>query len=254
MTDPSLRLDQALVARGLVPTRARARDAILRGHVRVAGRLADKPGTSVPHDAELAIDDPASAYVSRAALKLVAGLDAFGYDPAGRVALDLGASTGGFTQVLLERGAARVHAFDVGHGQLHPALAADPRVVSREGFNVRDLTAAEIGEPVGAVVSDLSFISLRLGLPPALTLAAPGAFLVALIKPQFEVGRAHVGKGGLVRDGAAIDAAVEGIRAFVAATPGWIVEGVAPSPITGGDGNREFLIGARKKGGGGAGA
>lgn len=246
MTDPSLRLDQALVARGLAPTRARARDAILRGHVRVAGRAADKPGMTVPPDAELAIDDPASAYVSRAALKLVAGLDAFGYDPAGRVALDLGASTGGFTQVLLGRGAARVHAFDVGHGQLHSSLAADPRVVSREGFNVRDLTAAEIGEPVGAVVSDLSFISLRLGLPPALALAAPGAFLVALIKPQFEVGRAHVGKGGLVRDGAAIDAAVEGIRGFVGGTPGWIVDGVVPSPIAGGDGNQEFLIGARK--------
>jgi len=246
MTASSLRLDQVLVSRGLVPTRARARDAILRGHVTVGGRAAEKPGMTVPPDAEIAVDDPAALYVSRAALKLVAGLDAFGYDPSGRIALDLGASTGGFTEVLLTRGARRVHAFDVGHGQLHPSLAEDPRVVSREGFNVRDLTADEIGEPVEAVVSDLSFISLRLGLAPALGIAAPGAFLVALVKPQFEVGREHVGKGGLVRDAAAIERSVASISDWIGGAPGWTVDGVIPSPITGGDGNREFLLGARK--------
>ena len=246
MNASSLRLDQALVSRGLVPTRARARDAILRGHVTVGGRAADKPGMVVPPDAEIAVDDPAAGYVSRAALKLVAGLEAFGYDPSGRIALDLGASTGGFTEVLLSRGAKRVHAFDVGHGQLHPSLVEDPRVVSREGFNVRDLIADEIGEPVEAVVSDLSFISLRLGLARALDVAAPGAFLVALVKPQFEVGREHVGKGGLVRNEAAIERTVAGISDWIGGTPGWSVDGVIPSPIAGGDGNREFLLGARK--------
>ncbi len=150
--------------------------------------------------AAIALDDPASGYVSRGALKLIAALDRFGYAPAGRVALDVGASTGGFTQVLLERGATKVFAVDVGHGQLDATLAADPRVISREGVNARDLTPGDLGEPVGAIVADVSFISLRLVLPPVLALAAPDAWGVFLVKPQFEVGRENIGKGGIVRD------------------------------------------------------
>ncbi len=241
-----VRLDVALVERGLAETRARARDAILRGHVLVAGRAADKPAMLVPPEADLAVADPAARYVSRGALKLAAALDHFGYDPAGLVALDLGASTGGFTEVLLERGAARIFAVDVGHGQLHPRLVADPRVVATEGLNVRDLEAATFDASPAAVVADLSFISLRLALPPALGLAAPGAFLVALVKPQFEVGRAGVGKGGIVRDPAAGRAAAEAIAAWLATQPGWSVDGLIASPIAGGDGNREFLLGARR--------
>ena len=246
MNDRSLRLDQALVARGLAATRARARDAVLRGHVRVDGKPVAKPSLAVLPEAELALDDPAARYVSRAALKLVAGLDHFQYAPEGRVALDLGASTGGFTEVLLERGALRVHAVDVGHGQMDPRIAADPRVLSREGLNARELTADHLGEPFSALVSDVSFISLRLVLPPALALAAPGSWGVFLVKPQFEVGRDGIGKGGLVRDAAEGRASVDAIAAFVDATPGWTIDGLIPSPIAGGDGNHEFLLGARK--------
>lgn len=244
--DTTLRLDQALVARGLAETRARARDAVLRGHVTVDGRRAEKPGLAVRAEAALALDDPAAAYVSRAALKLVGGLERFGYDPSGRIAVDLGASTGGFTEVLLQRGALRVHALDVGHGQIHPRLRADPRVRAVEGLNVRDLTAEDIGEPFDALVCDLSFISLKLALAPALGLAAPGSWGVFLVKPQFEVGRAGIGKGGIVRDAAEGERAAEAIARWVEDEMGWTVDGIAPSPITGGDGNHEFLLGARK--------
>lgn len=241
-----LRLDLALVTRGLVPTRAKARDAILRGCVRVGGQVAMTPSAPVAADAEIAVDDPAGRYVSRAALKLIAGLDRFGYSPAGRVALDIGASTGGFTEVLLERGAAKVYAVDVGHGQLHPRLRDDPRVASLEGVNARDLGREQIGEPVEAIVTDVSFIPLRLVLPPALVLASPGAWGVFLVKPQFEVGREHVGKGGIVRDAAAARQAADDIAAWLATDMGWTVDGPVESPIAGGDGNREFLIGARR--------
>ncbi|MCX5497384.1 TlyA family RNA methyltransferase [Kaistia dalseonensis] len=247
MNSTTLRLDQALVARGLVESRARARDAILRGHVRVDGRAVDKPSLSVPSDAELAIDDPAAAYVSRAALKLVGGLGHFGYDPAGRIALDVGASTGGFTQVLLERGVERVHAIDVGHDQMHPKIAADPRVKASEGLNARDLIEDDIGEPFDAIVCDVSFISLRLALPPALELAAPGSWAIILVKPQFEVGKGGIGKGGIVRFAQEGEAAAEAIARWIAEEEGWIVDGLIPSPIEGGDGNREFLLGARKE-------
>jgi len=246
MIDPLPRLDQALVMRGLAPTRARARDAVLRGHVTVDGRPALKPSLAVAPDARLALDDPAAAYVSRAALKLVAGLDHFAYPAAGRIALDIGASTGGFTQVLLERGAARVHAIDVGHGQLDPRLAGDPRVHAREGLNARDLVLDDLGERPDALVSDVSFISLRLALPPALDLAAPGAFGIFLVKPQFEVGRAGIGKGGIVRDAAEGVTAAEAIADWLGSVAGWRVDGLIPSPIVGGDGNHEFLLGARK--------
>lgn len=241
------RLDRLLVERGLAATRSRAADAIRRGAVRVAGEAVDKPGLLVPVKAEIEITDPAGAYVSRAALKLIAGLDRFGLDPKSRVCLDLGASTGGFTQVLLERGAARVHAVDVGHGQLHDSLKGDPRVINREGLNARDLSETHIGEPIGAIVGDVSFISLRLVLPPALALAAPGAFLLVLVKPQFELGREAIGKGGIVRDPGAGEPCARDMADWLEGQPGgWRVLGVAPSPIEGSDGNREFLLAARR--------
>lgn len=239
------RLDQLLVTRGLAESRARARDAILRGHVTVDGRVAGKPGEAVAADADLLVTDPAAAYVSRAALKLVAGLDAFAIDPAGKRCLDLGASTGGFTQVLLARGAAAVVAIDVGHGQMHPTVAGDPRVANREGVNARALTFADVGFAPEILVSDVSFISLTLALPPALALAAPGARGVFLVKPQFEVGRDKVGKGGLVEPADGTAAALR-IRDWLEGRDGWHVLGLVPSPITGGDGNREFLLGAQR--------
>lgn len=242
----SKRLDMALVDRGLAPTRARARDAILRGHVTVGGRLAARPAQTVDDEADILVDDPAAGYVSRAALKLIAGLDRFGFSATGRAALDIGASTGGFTQVLLERGARKVFAVDVGHGQLDPTLAADKRVVSHEGLNARDLTSRDLGEAVEAIVADVSFISLRLVLPPALAFASPDAWGVFLVKPQFEVGRDGVGKGGIVRDAALAERAVADITAWLEGDMGWRVAGVILSPIEGGNGNREFLIGATR--------
>lgn len=242
------RLDTALVARGLCESRARARDAVKRGAVTVDGKLAAKAGQMVAADAKLEIDDPAAAYVSRAALKLAAGLDRFGLDVEGKVALDIGASTGGFTQVLLERGAGKVHAIDVGHGQLHEKLAKDPRVVRRDGLNARELTLADLdGERPEVLVSDVSFISLKLALPPALELASPGAVAVFLVKPQFEAGREAIGKGGLV-DPQVAEEVAQGIAEWLGVQAGWRVLGLEPSPITGGDGNREWLLGARKDG------
>lgn len=233
-----------LVSRGLVETRSRARDAIRRGAVRVNGAVERRPGLAVAADAPLAVDDPLSPYVSRGALKLLAALDHFGYAPAGRVALDLGASTGGFSEVLLQRGARRIYAVDVGHNQLHPRLAADERIVCIEGTNARSLDAGLLKERPGALVADLSFISLRLALPPALQLAADDAWLVALVKPQFEAGREAVGKGGIVRDATAAAAAAEAVAAWVGQQDRWQVDGLIPSPIVGGSGNREYLLGA----------
>jgi 23S rRNA (cytidine1920-2'-O)/16S rRNA (cytidine1409-2'-O)-methyltransferase len=238
------RLDQALVARGLALTRSRARDAILRGHVRIDGVAAERASLMVGPEARIELADPASSYVSRAALKLVAGLDHFGYDPAGETILDLGTSTGGFAEVLLRRGAGRIYGVDVGHGQLHPRLAAEARLISTQGLNARDLTREHVPEEVGAITADLSFISLRIALPPALALARSGAFAVLLFKPQFEVGREGIGKGGLVRDPIAAEGAALSFTTWLEQR-GWKVDGMAPSPIAGGDGNREFLIGAR---------
>jgi len=240
------RLDLVLVARGLAPTRARARDAILRGHVSVDGKREVKPSLTVAPDAAIAVDDPAAGYVARSALKLIAGLDRFGYPVSSATALDLGAATGGFTQVLLARGAKKVFAVDVGHGQLDPGIAADPRVIAREGLNARDLTAADLGEPVGAIVADVSFISLRLALPPALGLAAAGAWGIFLVKPQFELGPVAVGKGGVVRDPRMAERAAADIAAWLESATAWRVDGIVPSPIAGADGNRELLIGARR--------
>ncbi len=238
------RLDTLLVDCGLADTRARAADLIRRGAVRVGGVAAGKPGQLVGRDVALSVSPGAGDYVSRGGLKLKAALDAFGLTLEGRVALDLGASTGGFTELLLARGAARVYAVDVGRGQLHHRLRSDPRVVPLEATDARALDRSVVPEPVSAIVADVSFISLTLVLPAALALAAPGAWLVALIKPQFEAGREAVGKGGVVRKEEDRQRAVARVRAFMEAQPGWTVLGVIPSPIEGGSGNREFLLGA----------
>ncbi len=192
------------------------------------------------------MEDPAAGYVSRAALKLLAALEAFPLEVEGRVCVDIGASTGGFTQVLLERGAARVHAVDVGHGQLADSLRNDPRVICLEGHNARNLTAAHIPEPPDIIVSDVSFISLQLSFPPGLGWAWLGARLRALVKPQFEAGPEYVGKGGIVRDERVHRQVLERIRTWLE-TEGWQVTGTIPSPITGSDGNREYLLAAEKR-------
>lgn len=241
------RLDQELEARGLLPSRARARDAILRGTVIVNGIVAQKPHQPVGPADTIALDDPAARYVSRAALKLLAGLEAGSIDPAGKACLDLGASTGGFAEVLLERRARRVYAVDVGHDQLHERLRNDPRVNSLEGVNGRDLTVALIPEPIELIVSDVSFVSILKIIDPALSLAAPGAEAVILIKPQFEVGREHIGRGGIVTDPAAAQAAVERVIVHFAGA-GWQHRFTIDSPIAGGDGNHEFVAGFRRAG------
>ncbi|WP_317185443.1 TlyA family RNA methyltransferase [Devosia sp. BK] len=236
-----IRLDLALEQRGLLPSRARARDAILRGTVQINGAPAKKPNQMVGPDDEIVLDDPAAAYVSRAALKLIAGLDAGDIDVGGKVCLDIGSSTGGFTQVLLERGAAKVFAVDVGHEQLHESLRRDPRVVSLEGFNARELSRAEISDPVDLLVSDVSFVSVTKVLEAPLGLCGPKAQAVILFKPQFEVGRDFVGKGGIVSDAEASARAMAEVIAFVEAQ-GFVHRVSVESPIAGGDGNRETVL------------
>jgi len=236
------RLDLALVARGLVATRAKARDLIARGEVRIDGEIVRKPAANVRDEQTIAVDAQAAAQVSRGAVKLAAALDHFGLDAAGRIALDIGASTGGFTQVLLERGATRVYAVDVGHGQLHASLKDDPRVVAIEECDARTLDRTLVPASIDAIVADVSFISLIKVLPTALALAAPGCWIVALVKPQFEVGREGVGKGGIVRDPEQRERALATVRDWLAALPHWSVIGDIPSPIEGGSGNVEFLL------------
>ncbi|GEO82333.1 TlyA family RNA methyltransferase [Pararhodospirillum oryzae] len=240
-----VRLDQALVERGLVESRSRAQALILAGLVYSGERRLDKAGVAIAPDQPLSVRGQDHPWVSRGGLKLAAGLERFGLDVTGRVAVDVGASTGGFTDVLLTHGARRVYAVDVGYGQLAYKLREDPRVVVLERTNARALTGSEIPDPVEVVVCDASFIGLRTVLPAALALAVPGAVLVALIKPQFEVGRGRVGKGGVVRDPALHAEVCETIQDWLAGLPGWTVLGVTPSPITGPEGNIEFLIGAR---------
>ncbi|CAN7174612.1 TlyA family RNA methyltransferase [Phenylobacterium sp. LjRoot225] len=241
---PRKRADVLLVERGFFESRAKARAAIEAGGVTADGRLVAKPSETLKRDAEI-VAAPAHPWVGRGALKLAHALDAWPVEVQGRVVLDVGACTGGFTEVCLAREAAKVYAVDVGRGQLHPRLAADPRVVSLEATDVRALTPELIPEPPQLVVSDVSFISLEKALPPALALAADEADLVALVKPQFEVGPERVGKGGLVKDETARVEALEGVTSFLGAT-GWAVQAAAESPIEGGDGNREFLLWARK--------
>jgi 23S rRNA (cytidine1920-2'-O)/16S rRNA (cytidine1409-2'-O)-methyltransferase len=238
---PRIRIDRLLVERGLFESRAKAQAAIAAGLVMADGVMVAKPSDEVAADAALQAE-PAHPYVSRGGVKLAAALDRFGYDPAGCVGLDVGASTGGFTEVLLARRARRVYAVDVGRGQLHERLRARPEVVSLESTDIRALEPALLPERPDFVTIDVSFISLKQVLSAALALAKPRSRLVALIKPQFEAGRQAL-KKGIVRDAAVQAAACDEIAACLTAL-GWTVAGVIPSPITGGDGNREFLIAA----------
>ncbi len=240
-----MRADKYLVEHGFFETRAKAQAAISAGNVRVDGAVLTKASRSISDGATVEAQ-AAHPYVSRAALKLVTGLQAFDVDPAGRLCLDVGSSTGGFTEVLLQHGAARVVAVDVGRDQLHDKLRDDQRVLSLEGQDARTLTLDLIGgQAPSLVVCDSSFISLEKVLATPLSLLAPGADLIALFKPQFEVGRAHVGKGGIVKDDSAIERAEKAAHAFLAQA-GFEVSGTVESPILGGDGNREWLIAARK--------
>jgi 23S rRNA (cytidine1920-2'-O)/16S rRNA (cytidine1409-2'-O)-methyltransferase len=238
------RADQLLVERGLAESRARGQALILAGRVFTGERRVAKPGEALRADAPLGVRGQDHPWVSRGGVKLAHALDHFALSPSGRVCLDVGASTGGFTDVLLARGAARVHAVDVGRGQLAWKLRGDPRVVPHERVNARYLVAETIGESVAALVCDASFIGLATLLPAPLALCAPGAWAVALIKPQFEAGPAAVGGGGVVRDAAVHRAVCERISEWWGSRPGWTVLGVAESPISGRDGNREFLIAA----------
>ena len=236
------RADIVLVERGFFPSRARAQAAIAAGLVSVGGVALTKASETLAYDAPIAAEAP-HPYVSRGGVKLSAALDAFNLDPAGLVCLDVGASTGGFTDVLIARGAAKVVAVDVGRGQFDSRLAADPRVRLLEGRDARALTEERLAERPAAIVIDVSFISQRLVLPHVLKLAAGGAWLVSLVKPQFEVGRADIAKGR-VRSEAALERACAAVRAAIEAQ-GWTILGLIPSPILGGSGAKEFLIAAR---------
>ncbi len=240
------RLDQLLVERGLAESRARAQALVLAGLVQSGSRRLEKPGQLLAPDAPLQVRGRDHPWVSRGGVKLAHALDRFAIDPEGLICLDVGASTGGFTDVLLARGAARVYAVDVGRGQLAWRLRNDARVVVLERTNARRLTGRQVPEPVNLVVCDVSFIGLDKALPAPLALTAENAGLIALIKPQFEVGRAQVERGGVVRDPGARQAAVERISAWLSALPGWRVLGWCESPITGPEGNVEYLIAARK--------
>ena len=240
------RVDKLLVERGLAETRTRAQALVMSGVVFSGERRVEKPGDQVPRDAALTVKGEALPYVSRGGLKLQAALDNFQIDVEGRVALDVGASTGGFTDCLLQRGAARVYAVDVGYGQLHEKLRADARVIAHERVNARELGADVVREPVDILVIDVSFISLRLVLPSALAFLKPGGVLAALVKPQFEAGKGEVGKGGVVRDAEVRRKAIDGVTAFVAADCRMKVRGLIDSPIAGPAGNVEALLVADK--------
>ena len=242
------RADQLLVERGLVESRAKAQALILAGLVSCLGRRVDKPGEQFSADAPLTLKERDHPWVSRGGIKLTQAFDHFAITAAGKVALDIGASTGGFTDVLLARGAVRVYAVDVGQGQLAWKLRQDQRVVVHEKLNARYLTRAQIPEPIDIVTCDASFIGLATVLPAPLALTGEDAELVALIKPQFEAGRELVGKGGVVRDAAVQLAVCDRVAGWIAAQPGWRVIGVADSPILGPGGNREFLLYARRGG------
>jgi 23S rRNA (cytidine1920-2'-O)/16S rRNA (cytidine1409-2'-O)-methyltransferase len=242
---PKQRADLALVDRGLAESRARAQALILAGKVFSGEQRVAKAGDAIRADQPLEVRGQDHPWVSRGGVKLDHAIRHFGLSPKGRVCLDVGASTGGFCDVLLHHGAAKVYAVDVGHGQLAWKLRNDPRVVVKERVNARYLDATVVPEPPGVVVCDASFIGLRTVLPAALGLAAPEAWAVALIKPQFEVGP-NVAKGGVVRDAGVHATVCAGIRAWWSALPGWRVLGVEPSPLLGPEGNKEFLIAARR--------
>ncbi|MEO1192327.1 MAG: TlyA family RNA methyltransferase [Pseudomonadota bacterium] len=241
------RADQLLVERGLCETRSRAAALIMAGQVLAQDKPVAKAGELLPADSALRLRGKDHPWVSRGGLKLAGGLTHFQIDPTGLTCLDIGASTGGFTDVLLQGGAARVYAVDVGQGQLAWSLRQDSRVVVMERCNARYLDRESIPDPIQLLVCDTSFISLTLVLPAGMALTAPGARLIALIKPQFEVGKGAVGKGGIVRDPAQHQAVCEKIQAFLEAQAGWQVLGITESPITGPDGNREFLVAAERQ-------
>jgi 23S rRNA (cytidine1920-2'-O)/16S rRNA (cytidine1409-2'-O)-methyltransferase len=238
------RLDVLLVARALAPTREKAQAMILAGRVEVEGRRVEKAGTPVSTDAEIRVAGPAHPYVSRGGVKLAAALDAFHLDPAGAICLDVGASTGGFTDCLLQRGAARVYAVDVGSGQIDAKLRGDPRVILREEVNARFLSSEHVSEPVSLAAVDVSFISARLVLPPVVRRVAPGGAVVVLVKPQFEAGRAEVPRGGVVKSETTRRRVVEEV-AEAARRLGLELVGSIPSPIRGASGNQEYLLAFR---------
>lgn len=246
------RLDQLLLARGLFESREKAQRAIMAGQVRIAGHVADKAGAKVAEDAEITVAAP-DRYVGRGGHKLEGALTHFQINPTGFTCLDIGASTGGFTDCLLQHGAAKVWAIDVGHSQLDWKIRSDPRVVVREKLNARNLTRNDVPDLLDLIVADVSFISLTLIIPPARDLLRPGGAMIVLIKPQFELRREEVGRGGVVKDPALHTAAVDRIRAFVEALPPaasgerlrW--EGCIESPILGGEGNKEFLACLRSR-------
>ena len=240
------RLDQLLVDRGLTESRSRAQALVMAGLVFSGERRLDKPGMPVAEDIAIDLRGQDHPWVSRGGLKLAKAIEAFAIAPSGLVAIDVGASTGGFTDVLLSHGAAKVYAVDVGHGQLAWKLREDPRVVVLERTNARHLTAEQIPEPVDMVVCDASFIGLETVLPAAIALTRPQAWLAALIKPQFEVGKGRVGKGGVVREPELHAEVCDRIHAWLAAKEGWTVQGIVESPIKGPEGNIEFLIVGRK--------
>lgn len=240
-----LRADVLLVEVGLAESRHEAQRLIMAGEVRLGpDDLVRKPGQLLAVDAPVSVAD-SERYVSRGALKLLRGIEEFAPPVAGAMALDLGASTGGFTEVLLRRGAARVYAVDVGYGQLHLRLREDPRVVCLERTNARELGPSLIPDAIDVLVGDVSFISLRKVLPPCAPLLRPGAWILVLVKPQFEAGRGEVGKGGVVRDAAVRERCIEEIRDFAVRDLGWIAQGVVPSPITGPKGNQEYILALR---------
>ncbi|WP_317992951.1 TlyA family RNA methyltransferase [Bartonella gliris] len=242
------RLDVLLVEKNFFTTRSRARDAIIRKTVKVDGEIILKAGQVISDDAEIVVCDPAQNYVSRAALKLISALDAFPIVTDNVTAIDIGASTGGFTQVLLERGAFHVIAVDVGHNQLDARLSGNSAITLLEGLNVRDLQQKHLGgREIDLIVSDVSFISLKLALPPVLSLARKGAQAVLLVKPQFEIGRKALGKGGVLRNHSTTKQTAEGLFDWLNTQRGWTAKGLLPSPIAGGDGNVEYLLFGEKK-------
>jgi 23S rRNA (cytidine1920-2'-O)/16S rRNA (cytidine1409-2'-O)-methyltransferase len=247
MKASKLRLDLLLVHRSLAESREKAQAIIFAGQVLVNGQKQDKAGALVPEDAQIRILGETLPYVSRGGLKLEAALEEFHVPVQGKIALDVGASTGGFTDCLLQHGAQKVYAVDVGYGQMAWKLRQDPRVVVIERVNIREMAHALVPEPVDLAVIDVSFISLEKVIPPVQTFLKPDAAIIALIKPQFEVGREHVGKGGIVRDETARMAAVKRVEDFILGL-GFEVRGIIPSPITGQDGNVEYLIYANKHG------
>ena len=244
MPEESKRADVFLVNQGLAATRSEAQAAIRAGHVSADGEQIKKAAQKLQSNMSISYQ-PAHPYVSRGGVKLAAALDHFKLSPETRICLDIGASTGGFTQVLLERRASRVYAVDVGHGQLHAKIKADKRVIPLEGLNARELTAAKVPEPPQAIVADVSFISLKQALPPALALASRDAWAVLLVKPQFELGRWGTSRSGIVKDKSLRETALAEVTDWVKGQ-GWHVVGSMDSPITGGDGNQEYLLAAAR--------